>query len=197
MPFDASPRVARAARAVHPGRDRRRERVRAREEGVKPRGPRAYLSSISAAMAPPEARRAVAPRRDATTLSPTTGLRADPTPERVRAAAPAPRTPAPRPRARSAPRARDRARPRDACACARLAACGGAFACAPPSAPRRAATGERPFKITQSSCLETRGERARCDPTSYEPSKSPRRPFEKSVLDFPKTLTEEVFRARG
>ena len=95
MPFDASPRVARAARAVHPGRDRRRERVRAREEGVKPRGPRAYLSSISAAMAPPEARRAVAPRRDATTLSPTTGLRADPTPERVRAAAPAPRTPAP------------------------------------------------------------------------------------------------------
>lgn len=185
MPFDASPRVARAARAVHPGRDRRRERVRAREEGGKPRGPRAYLSSISAAMAPPEARRAVAPRRDATTLSPR--LRASARiPRRSASGPPLPRPERrpPRPRARSAPRARDRARPRDACACARLAACGGAFACAPPSAPRRAATGERPFKITQSSCLETRGERARCDPTSYEPSKSPRRPFEKAFWTF-------------
>ena len=185
MPFDASPRVARAARAVHPGRDRRRERVRAREEGGETAGAaRVPLLDLGRHGAARSASRRRSPPRRNDSLSPTTASARIPRRSASGPPLPRPERRPPRPRARSAPRARDRARPRDACACARLAACGGAFACAPPSAPRRAATGERPFKITQSSCLETRGERARCDPTSYEPSKSPRRPFEKAFWTF-------------
>lgn len=128
-------------------------------------------------------RRRSPPRRN-DSLSPTTGLRADPTPERVRAAAPAPRTPAPASASSECPpRSRPCATSRRVRVCAPRRVRRRVRVCAP-SAPRRAATGERPFKITQSSCLETRGERARCDPTSYEPSKSPRRPFEKAFWTF-------------